>query len=75
MLSFLSSRFTVQEDLVGNQQEPLGEVERKLEDAGPATRNRKRPEPVDPAPPRARLPRHPETPEELKREVASRKGC
>ncbi|CAL8461851.1 g1382 [Coccomyxa elongata] len=56
-------------------QEPLGEVERRAEDAGPATRNRRRPEPVDPSPPTERLPLHAEDPEALKREVASRKGC
>ncbi|KAK9908676.1 hypothetical protein WJX75_001313 [Coccomyxa subellipsoidea] len=55
-------------------QEPLGEVELRAEDAGPATRNRRRPEPVDPSPPIARL-HHAEDPEALKREVASRKGC
>lgn len=57
------------------EQEPLGEVERRAEDAGPATRNRRRPEPVDPSPPETRLPLHAEDPEALRREVASRKGC
>ncbi len=49
-------------------------MELRAEDAGPATRNRRRPEPVDPSPPTARL-HHAEDPEALKREVASRKGC
>jgi hypothetical protein len=57
------------------EQEPLGELELRAEDAGPATRNRRRPEPVDPHPPLARIEHHAESPEALKREVASRKGC
>lgn len=57
------------------EQEPLGELELRAEDAGPATRNRRRPEPVDPHPPVERIEHHVENPEALKREVASRKGC
>ena len=55
-------------------QEPLGLLERRAEDAGPDTSSRRRPGPVDTNPPRARL-HHPEDPEALKKEVASRKGC
>ena len=55
-------------------QEPLGLLERRAEDAGPDTRARRRPAPVDTNPPTTRL-HHPETPEALKKEVASRKGC
>jgi hypothetical protein len=55
-------------------QEPLGLLERRAEDAGPDTRARRRPAPVDTNPPATRL-HHAETPEALKKEVASRKGC
>lgn len=55
-------------------QEPLGLLERRAEDAGPDTRARRRPAPVDTNPPTTRL-HHAETPEALKKEVASRKGC
>ena len=60
---------------LGAAQEPLGDLERHAEDAGPASRNRRRPEPVDPHPPKERVEHHAESPEALKREVASRKGC
>ena len=55
-------------------QEPLGLLERQAEDAGPDTKSRRRPEPVDADPPKARL-HHAETQNALKEEVAARKGC
>lgn len=55
-------------------QEPLGLLERQAEDAGPETKSRRRPAPVDPNPPKARL-HHAETQDALKDEVARRKGC
>jgi len=55
-------------------QEPLGLLERQAEDAGPDTHSRRRPSPVDPNPPKARL-HHAESQDALKKEVASRKGC
>ena len=55
-------------------QEPLGLLERQAEDAGPDTKSRRRPAPVDPNPPKAWL-HHAETQDALKDEVARRKGC
>ncbi len=61
--------------VVARRQEPLGELEKRLEDAGPATGKRHYPDSVDrQAAARPRL-HHAETPEALQQEVAQRKGC
>ncbi|KAK9820342.1 hypothetical protein WJX72_009210 [[Myrmecia] bisecta] len=55
--------------------QPAGLVVQRAPDMGPTTGQRKRPEPIDPEGPlRPRL-HHSERPEDLQREVASRKGC